>query len=187
MPPAFIVDGQMEKKIVQKLCAGAPVRTTNLNGINVAIGAIGKAVGSLIRLLRGRYFPIFIILDREGRTETSEEIEERLRSELINKVNVTETIIVACPDRMIENWILGDVGHVRTLYNAEMECCEGKNGKAIIRRLLWERRRITYHEATVGVEMFIQLNPREVSTVSSSFRRLRDRADPYCPWLRRIQ
>jgi hypothetical protein len=78
MSAAFIVDGVTEKRIVQGLCPGSPVRMTNLNGKGVTPAAIAKAVYSLISLLKGRHYPVFVICDREGRIETSAVIEEAL-------------------------------------------------------------------------------------------------------------
>lgn len=78
MPAAFIVDGLTEKKIIQRLCKGVTVRTLSLNGKNVALTAIAKAAFSLIKLFKGRHYPIILIVDREGRSDTSEDIEEEL-------------------------------------------------------------------------------------------------------------
>jgi len=64
MSVAFIVDGYTEKKVLQRLCPGCPIRMTNLNGSDVSIEAIAKIVNSLVKLLKGRSFPVLIIFDR---------------------------------------------------------------------------------------------------------------------------
>jgi hypothetical protein len=187
MPAAFIVDAQTEKKIVQTICPGVTVRTTNLNGYDVSIDAIAKAVSSLIRLFKGRYFPVFIIIDREGRTQSSEELERHLESELAENHGIDGSqIIVTFPDRMIENWMIGDVIFFDQVYDIQIAGqYEGQNGKSIIRRLLAEKK-ITYHETTVGVGIFSHIDPNNICHCSASFKRFRDRAKPYCSWLRPV-
>lgn len=186
MPVAFIVDGYTEKKILQRICCGAPIRMTDLNGRNVSVGAIAKSTGTHIRLFKGRYFPVFVIVDREGKELSATQMEQALREELCNqpKVNIDEVIIV-CPDRMIENWMLGDHLYFRNEFNIEItKSCEGKDGKAIIRRLLKEKN-INYHETTVGVDIFCRINPHLVCETNASFARLWREAQHFCPWLRR--
>jgi hypothetical protein len=63
MGAAFIVDAPTEKKILQGLCPDSPIRMTNLNGKDVAIAAIAKRVSSLLKLLKGRYYPVIILVD----------------------------------------------------------------------------------------------------------------------------
>jgi hypothetical protein len=188
MPAAFVVDGFTEKKILQNLCPGMPIRMTNLNGADVSITAIGKVVSSFIKLFKDRYFPIFVVVDREGRVASSETLEQLLHEELTDVYGVPrDQVIVACPDRMIENWMLGDTVYFREVYEIQLnENFEGQNGKSAIRRLLAEKN-VAYHELTVGVGIFCDIDPHVVSSTSESFARLRRRADPYCAWLRRIR
>jgi hypothetical protein len=186
MSVAFIVDSYTEKKILQKLCYGAPIRMTNLNGVDVSITAIAKAVASLIRLLKGRHFPIVVVFDREGRGESSEALEQSLRRLLGELYDGEEEIIISCPDRMIENWMLGDATYFRNAFGIELpQNFEGENGKSWIRRVLREKN-ITYDELTVGVGIFCNIDTKVVSSSSKSFNRLQRQANPYCPWLRRL-
>jgi hypothetical protein len=185
MSVAFVVDGHTEKKIVQRLCPGSPIRMTNLNGVDVSVSAMAKVVSSLIKLFKGRYFPVFVVVDRENRKETSEALEHLLCDELKAREELKgDHIIVACPDRMIENWMLADSVFFHNRYGIQVdEMVEGRGGKTIIRRLLTTKR-ITYHELTVGVDIFCGIDPKQVSRSSASFRRFQDRASPYCSWLR---
>ncbi len=102
---AFIVDGQQEKKVVQRLCPDAPVRMTNLNGKDVDLRVIARNVASFVKLLKGRHFPVFVVVDREGRDETSEHIEQFLERTLL-AFGVDVEVVIAVPDRMLENWII---------------------------------------------------------------------------------
>jgi hypothetical protein len=189
MSAAFIVDGHTEKQILQRLCQkNTPIRMTNLNGKDVSITAIAKAVSSFIKLFKDRYFPVFVIFDREGREQSSEGLEELLKEELTRQYCIhAQQIVVGCPDRMIENWMLGDTVYLYQKYDIQIaERYEGQNGKSIIRRLLAEKD-VTYHELTVGVEIFSHIDPHVVCKADASFNRFRNRADPYCNWLRRVQ
>ncbi len=188
MSAAFIVDGHTEKQILQRLCQDTPIRMTNLNGKDVSITAIAKAVSFFMKLFKDRYFPVFVIFDREGSEQSSEGLEELLKEELISQYCIdAKQLIVACFDRMLENWMLGDTIYFYETYDIQIvECHEGKNGKSIIRRLLAEKD-VTYHELTVGVEIFSHIDPHVVCKANASFNCFCNRADPYCNWLRRVQ
>ena len=184
MAPAFLVDGLTEKKIVQRLCSGATVRMTGLNGRDVAIDAIAKAAFSLITLFKGRHYPIVLVVDREKREKTSQDIEKELTKQLVALGVPPGDIIVSCPDRMLENWMLADERYFEEVYDIKLQkCCEGIYGKSEIRRLL-HRKKVTYHEVGVGVDLFCNIDPARVATVSTSFARFRRRVGPFCHWLR---
>ena len=68
--PAFLIEGHMEKKILQSVCPGVPIRRIECNGEDVAMSVMAKFIETHIRLLNNRYYPIVIIFDREGREST---------------------------------------------------------------------------------------------------------------------
>lgn len=185
MTAAFIVDGLTEKKIVQHLCPGSVVRMTQMNGKHVSVAAIAKAVSSLLALLRGRYSPVFIIFDREQRAEDSEILEEQLRQQLMSMCTEEHNVIIASPDRMIENWILADRALLNRLFQVgSFTAQDGSNGKAMLRLILREKG-FDYHETTVGVDTFCKITPAVAAQNSRSFARFRSAAADYCAWLRR--
>jgi hypothetical protein len=186
MAAAFIVDGATEKKIVQALCQDSPVRMTGLNGRDAAITALAKAIQAFIKLFKGRYYPVIIVVDRETRDMTSEEMEAQLVHELQSYGIDTAHIIMTCPDRMIENWMLADKELMQG-YGIEIDdVLDGCNGKAKLRSLLREKE-ITYHELTVGVDIFRKADPNIMSRNSASFARFQGRAAPFCQWLRPVR
>jgi hypothetical protein len=187
MPAAFIVDGLTEKKIIQKVCEGSTVRTTGLNGKNVTLTAIAKVVHSFVRLFKDRHYPVVVVIDREGRPEPSDQIEQEL-TQLLVGMGVKEcNIIVSCPDRMIENWMLGDFEYFDEVFDLQLSSSyEGANGKGEIRRLL-RQKEISYHETSIGVEIFTQMNPSIVACNSPSFARLGARCAHFCHWIMRHQ
>jgi hypothetical protein len=182
---AFIVDGQTEKKILQHVCPDAPIRMTNLNGKDVSVVAIAKPVSSLLKLLKDRYYPVLILVDREDRELSSERIEAELTQELAGQHGIcADNIVVSCPDRMIENWILSDPTLLKTLLDIDCPTnLEGCAGKGLLKRLLASKN-MSYHELTIGVQLFIKIDPRSARTNSASFRRMADRVDHSCRWLR---
>jgi hypothetical protein len=182
---AFIVDGITEKKIVQALCPKAPVRMTMLNGKDVAIPVLAKAAATLFRIYKDRYFPVMLIADRESRNISSEEMERALRAALADEGISGEEMIVSCPDRMIENWMLADGAYLQAKFgSASVMMTDGCNGKSEIKRLLREQS-IVYHETTVGVEIFQKICPHRIAQRSPSFARFVRIASVYCAWMRR--
>lgn len=104
--PAFIVDGHTEQGLIGAICSGHPIQRTNLNGKNVTIDAIAKKISSMIRILGNRHYPIIILVDREERNETCNELANQLNASLIKEGINNLDIRIGFADRMIENWII---------------------------------------------------------------------------------
>jgi hypothetical protein len=187
MSLAFIVDGQQEKLVLQRLCTDVPIKTTNLNGKDVKLQVIVKTVASLIRLLKGRYFPVFVIIDREGRPETSEQIERYLREELKEVLDMSEDcIVVSVPDRMLENWIIAGnpmCENDQPLYSTPESNPDGSNGKVLIKKQMRDKK-LYYYETGNGVEMCCKMDFKGAANRSTSFHRFYSQIAPYCARLR---
>jgi hypothetical protein len=85
---------------------------------------------------------------------------------------------------MLENWMLGDNRYFEKVYDIQLcNSCEGMHGKREIRRLMSEKK-VTYHEVSVGVDLFCDIEPRRVAAASASFARFMRRVSPFCQWLR---
>ena len=162
--PAFIVDGFTEQLVLQRICPGSPIRRTDLNGKSVKISAIANKVYSLIKLLNNRYYPIFILIDRECRVESCEVIAAELRQELSNKGLENEDIRIGVADRMFENWIIADWASLG-YKPLNLENTDGLKGASIIKREIGK-----YHKTIDGVEFFLKINPMNVIENSPSFR-----------------
>lgn len=106
--PAFIVDGHTEQCFIRTICPGQPIQRTNLNGKNVTVEAISKKIASMIRLLGNRHYPIIVLVDREDRDQSFDELATELLN-LLNQQGLTDQDIrIGFADRMIENWIIAD-------------------------------------------------------------------------------
>jgi Domain of unknown function (DUF4276) len=181
--PAFLVDGVMEQRILQRLCRGNVIRRIGCNGENVRMEVMAKFIDAQIKLMNNRYFPIIIVLDREGRVETSPTLVEQLTEEL-NMRGHTGQFVIGVPDRMIENWILADWTGAKSARPgfADFEGqTEGCNGKSLIKTLLDSS--VFYNEPTLGVELFLCCDPQKIRQQSRSFAEFVDRLNLPCSWL----
>ena len=182
--PAYLIDGFSEKLILDKLCPGHPIRRIDMNGKDVSIEALGKTIGSLIRLLNNRNYPIIIIIDREQRTETRQEILKGLLDALEKQGISIDQIRIGIADRMLENWILADWENFRNEIGQptlKKPCAtfEGLNGKSMIRKYLKE-----YQETTDAVRLMVSSNPDRIRENSSSFNDLiSSMTDLDCSWI----
>jgi hypothetical protein len=168
--PAFIVDGQMEKKIIQSLCPSSPVRILNRNGKDVSYDVAGKYASSLIRLLKHNY-PIIIVFDRENRSDPSATIATSLHDAIIGYGIQNVDILIGVPDRMIENWLLADISSINMYYGLNPCICqinfEGTNGKSKLRSIIGNS---TYSETQDGPAMFSLCSVNNLYSNSSSFK-----------------
>ncbi|MFA5794425.1 MAG: DUF4276 family protein [Candidatus Brocadiia bacterium] len=185
--PAFIVDGQMEQKIIQKICPGQPVRLLQCNGRNVSYEAAAKKAASLIRLQK-RYQPIIIIFDREGRPDNHRFIANALYRAIEDQGIPKVTVIIGVPDRMIENWLLADIKAVNCYYSKikpiKQKIFEGNSGKSRIRSLIG---RSQYSETQDGPEIFIKCNQSCMCQNSDSFNEFYGKIKTIkCRWLHNV-
>ena len=182
--PAFLVEGLMEQRIIQQLCPGKPARLIGANGKDVPISVIARFISKQVNAgLYGRYFPIIIIFDREGRLEKPDNIIKSLKSE-IKKIGLdVQQFRFGVADRMIENWILADrsrafQGYDVKISNAEFE---GSNGSSQIKKIL--KNQDIYHKPTLGAEMFLRCRPEVMKNNSPSFSSFIDNCDFDCWWV----
>jgi hypothetical protein len=181
MAAGFIVDGMMEKLIVQKICPDAPVRRADLNGKDVTIAAMATKMAPLIRSMKNCY-PVVIIFDREERAATAPQLCNTLKDELTKHGIDPASTVIAASDNMIENWILA-CPRFREQYEYD-GVADGCNGKARVKAAL-RRKEEEYHGPTKGVDLFHGLDVKGAVTNSENFRQLTIVLNDHCPWIRR--
>jgi hypothetical protein len=166
--PAFIVDGQMEKKIINYFCPERPVRLLNCNGKDVTLNAAAKKIASLIRLMK-RNTPVIIIFDKEKRNDSADNIAKGLLSEIKKQKIHDVDILIGVPDIMMENWMLASIDGINSYYNLNyaQRAFEGKNGKAKLKEIIKPR---IYHETEDGPEIIKKCNIGNIYTNSYSFK-----------------
>lgn len=168
--PAFIVDGQMEKKILQKICPNRPIKLLNCNGKNVSYEAAAKYAATHIRLLKN-YYPIIIVFDRENRADSPDVVASSLYNAIIEHQIQNVEIHIGVPDCMTENWMLADITAINSYYSLEQpspqECFESVNGKSRIRNIIGKYR---YGETQDGPEIFSKCSIDKMYKNSQSFK-----------------
>jgi hypothetical protein len=166
--PIFFVDGQTEQRVIQSFCKGTPVQVTGLNGKSVSIVAIAKKLAALIKLRGGRNYPIIVIIDREQRLESFEQIAIQLRSALDAEGLQNEDIRIGVADKMFENWILADWLSL-TQDQTPPKKMEGRHGTGEIRKVVEK-----YNKSTDGVRLFKAASQERIYANSNSYRHLVD-------------
>ena len=186
--PAFIVEGDQEQKIVQKLCPGRKVVKLGVNGKTVTYAKIASVIRDKIKLFGNRHYPIIVLFDRESRADSSEMIIRNVCSELekhVKKELVAE-IIFGVPDRKIEAWILPFVDNSGNFLHIPSGDYEGQYCLGELERRFIEQP-IGYSKTTQGVAYFSQINPDELAQISHSFRLFYERVKTIpCRWIQKI-
>lgn len=183
--PAFLIEGQMEKLILQSICPGVPIRRIGCNGEDVAMDVMAKFIDTHIQLLNNRHYPIVIVFDREGRVSNCDDLRNQLSAELNNR-GFDGQYIIGVPDRMIENWILADKKMLESHYGVSLarQNYEGMSGGGKLKEILKDEH--NYHKTTMGVELFLKCDPQIIYQKSKSFRDLVDAINFQCPWFEAI-
>lgn len=134
--PAFLVEGLMEKRIVQRLCPGTVVQQIGCNGRDVSMATLARFISVAMRRLVNKYYPVVIIFDREERLQSSQCLIAEL-SQILDEIGYKDQYIAGVPDRSIENWFLPD--WVSASANCGLQgdcppgCTEGTLGKRIVK------------------------------------------------------
>lgn len=164
--PAFIVEGHMEKKIAGKLCPGQPVRRIGCNGDNVEIARMCDFIASHIRIFSNKYYPIFIIFDREKRVDSRETLRARMLQELECRGFGDQDIRVFIADREFEDWYLLDIEGICNHYGLISLRIRG-SGKHAISNLIGQKQQ--YIETSTGVEIFDIIDKQKVGAACGEF------------------
>ena len=184
MNPVIFIDGLTEKMSIQKLCPGMKIVQTLCNGKKVEISAIAKRIATNLKILKGRHYPVIILIDREDRTSSIHDIKRLLTKEL-KSLSINDELLIGVCDRMIENWMLADKKNIKkytSTRNLEKVISEGCGGKSTIKKLI-----PTYRETTTGVTLLTTSDPNEMYTNSESFKDFVETIKKIeCKWLSTI-
>lgn len=169
----FIVEGDLEKKFLEKQCKSHfIIRKIPSNGDSVSVVRIIAMIKAIIELINNPG-DIFVIIDREGRSETSEELEQFIFDGLVGAAPGSQFSIHVA-DRMIENWIIAEQ-RVLISENLEVEINSGKfegcGGKAKL-KAAFKKIDSSYSETVDGVRLLERCIPSIIAKNSPSFSRL---------------
>lgn len=182
--PAFIVEGYQEQKIVQTICANSKVVLLGSNGNAVNINHIFKKIKAHVKIFNNRYYPIFVIFDREDRKLTCEEIIDEIFNLLENEGMKKDQFIFGIPDRKIESWIIPFIDPNGCFTDDPVDEFEGKNCLGKLEKRLQETGE-AYNKSTNGIRLFTKIHPEKLAQVSSSFAYFYRSAKEHCIWMRR--
>jgi hypothetical protein len=181
---AFIVEGQLEQRVVNKACPNHRVVLLGANGDDVAIATICDRIETHYRLFSNRHYPIVVIFDREYRDQTVEAIEEAVITELTARRIDTKQFIFFISDRKFECMFLA---HIGSDGNYHANGCphtprvDGMDGVSELKARL-AKKNLRYHKTTTGVELFSGVRPSILASRSDAFRRFQAKILQHCRW-----
>lgn len=178
MPVAFLVDGQTEQRFIQEICPNSVVQRLNLNGTGVSAEAIAKRASSLIRLWGGKYYPIVVLVDLEGRSVSHDAFSEDLYSAIATQ-GIKDEVRVCVAKRMIENWVLADSELIG--WTDPVDNVDDYHGAFFLKKILGD-----YDKAGDGPTLLRRARASRIRIRSPSFDfSFRKLMDLKCPWLMR--
>ena len=183
--PAFIVEGQQEKLIVQELCPGRPVRLLGVNGKFVSYSKIASMIDNKLVSFGNRFYPIVVIFDRENRSDSSDLIIQSVCSHLqeFRSQEFIDNMIFGVPDRKIESWLMPFVDNNGSFNSNPKGEFEGKNCFGMLKKRI-SKKDGQYKKTKQGVSYFTQINPVELAKVSPSFANFYVKAKSInCRWI----
>ena len=181
--PAFFVDGYTEKLALERICKGAAIVRLNTNGKDVKIATIAKAIHLNYKILGNKCFPIVVLVDREGRSESYSEVKDVLVAEMTALDLPIDQFHVGVCDRMIENWIVSDLQLMEREFGTKPNLTEGMSGKGYLKKLFGRDR--VYQETTHGVDLLVRAKASNISQNSQSFKSFAENFPVECHWLGR--
>lgn len=164
--PVFLVEGGMEMLIIQNICPKYRVIPLKCNGKDVKIKDMAEKIISKIFTLGNRYYPIIIVVDKEDRNLSYDDMAKELKKYIINNEDMkNQDLRIAVADRMTENWILADL-KCKDSANLIPPQTDGINAKSFIKKNINKH----YNEKADGVEYFKNAKAQNILQHSPSFK-----------------
>lgn len=179
---AFIVDGDLEKNLLQNVCKGAAIRKIG-NGDGFPTHVIIKQIMTLVRALNNRYEHVAILYDREDRTTSAENFATEIRDALIAAGIGEQAFSVHIKDREVEDWILADPECLEAFLGSRVDV-SGLRGKAGLSGVLKAAGR-KYSEVAIGTDLLKSVVCSKACERSDSLARFRADFPKECWWLER--
>ena len=174
--PAFVVEGKQEQKAVGCFCK-CPTVTIN-NGKSVSLNYMANQIAKCVKSFNNRYYPIYVIFDREDRKESSSKIIEEVYKLLEEKYEVKQNqVIIGVPDPKFESWLLPYINELGEITN--MPNC-GYDGKKDVEKLIKERLKIKYKKVDLGAKVAGKSKFKELENFSKSFEEFHKKVKPHC-------
>lgn len=155
------------------------------NGETWSVEMISKQISSLYRVKDVQAEKVIVWIDREGRTETEDQIRVSIRDALVDAGANVESIIICVPDRMTENIILADEQLIRSEFNIEnySYAGDGSHGKGRLKTLYREKNE-NYKETFHGANLLKKVHRSRAAECSESANSFYSGFDFACWWRR---
>jgi hypothetical protein len=179
----FFVEGDMEREAFRQHF-GIKAKRIGINGDRVALDSIARNISTDIAIA-GNVTDVFVMFDREGRTDETGKIQEDLEAILCNKHKAVRFKIVV-PDRDTECWLFADVESVGKYFGKKIgprAKFEGKKGADEIKRHIGPG---VYEKMIDGVRIFAKARWSKIVEKSQSAQQ--SSLHTYfsgCEWFRR--
>lgn len=176
------VEGTMEKLFVNRNFHY--VRLIPLeNGITWTLEALAVRIIKLYRVVDPGSDLVVIWIDREGRTESSDDIASYFRSRLEAEGVAHDKLAIMICDRMTENIILADESLIIEEFGDETYNynCEGHSGKTVLKQLFKDKG-IKYSETLDGVRLLKAMRLSRAALQSESAASFLGQLDLNCWW-----
>lgn len=176
------VEGSMERQFLNsnfKYVRVVPVR----NGISWSKEQLAKQIVSAY-LAYDKPEEVVIWLDREGRSESAEDLRQFLIKELTSAGSKPQMTHVLVNDQMSENIILADESAIRLEFG-KLEYSyiyEGHNGKSKLKEYFKEKG-INYKEMTNGAQMLKKIRLNNSAQSSACVRSFLTTFKRPCWWI----
>lgn len=132
---AAIVEGHTEAHFIRATHASVLISRSIPNGRSVATEVIVEAIVDALELMSGSITKVLILLDREGREISAEDLATQIRDGVESHCG-SRRLYIGVSDRQIENWIVADEEEmVRRFDPAFVYQGDGCSGKPLLRQL----------------------------------------------------
>lgn len=181
--PVFIVEGHMEQAFIQRICRSKKVNRLGVNGDHVSANAIAERIATQCRLLKGRYWPLIVIIDKENRQLTANEFLTQIQDALYS-LSCKDQVILGIADQETENWIIANIDVLNNFYKKNINLngsSDGFSGSNFIKSKFGP-----YKKLPTGIELLRRCNLdglKNSPSFLSFFEKLEKLDNFECRWL----
>ncbi|WP_145998295.1 hypothetical protein [Caulobacter flavus] len=133
---AALVEGHTEVHFINATFSKPHIQRPFPNGRDVSLSLIAECIAESVEFISGEVDEIIVILDRECRKISTEEMRSQI-IDMVKKLGCKREISIGITDRHFENWILADEKKIQEKFSSiEYEYSgDGTFGKAQLEKI----------------------------------------------------